>query len=207
MVKMVIYDCDGVIFDSKKANQEYYNYILKNFGFPPVDSNDEEKLEIIHTYSNDEVLKKIFPNETLAQKAIEFSQSVDYSQFYKYMTIEPEFFDTCKELKKRGIKLAIATNRSRTFPHLFSYFNLEKIIDDYVTVSIIKNPKPAPDMLIYLLKKNKLNPEEAIFIGDSIIDYQASKYAKIPFIGYKIKFENSLKINKHSEILKYLQNR
>ena len=28
-VKMVIYDCDGVIFDSEKANLEYYSYIFK----------------------------------------------------------------------------------------------------------------------------------------------------------------------------------
>ncbi len=204
MVKMVIYDCDGVIFESKKANLEYYNYILKNFNLPPVSENDKKKLEIIHTYSNDEVIKKIFPNE-LVDKAIEFSKNVDYSMFYKFMKIEPFFFETCEKLKRLNIKTAIATNRSKTFPHLFKFFKLDKIIDDYVTVSIIKNPKPAPDMLLYLLKKNSLNPEEAIYVGDSIIDYEASKKAKIFFISYKNKINDAPKINSHTEIFNFLK--
>ncbi len=207
MVKMVIYDCDGVIFDSKKANLEYYNYILKHFGYPPVNENDKEKLLIIHTYSNDNVILNLFEDKDIAKKAIEFSKSVDYSQFYKYMTMEPEFFETCNLLKSNGIKVAIATNRSKTFPHLFKYFNLDKVIDDYATVSIVKNPKPAPDMLLYLLNRNNLKPFEALYIGDAEIDYIASKEAKIPFIGYKKSFNNCPKINKHLEILKHLQNR
>ena len=204
MVKMVIYDCDGVIFDSKRANFEYYNYILKHFGLSEVNENDYEKVEIIHTYSNDGVLKKLFP-ENLHEKAIGFSKSVDYSMFYKYMKMEPYFLETCNELEKRGIIKTIATNRSRTFPHLFEYFRLNEFIDDYVTVSIVKNPKPAPDMLNHLLKKYKILPEQAIYVGDAIIDYEASKKAKIFFISYKTKIPNVPVINNHLDILKYLK--
>ena len=203
VIKMAIYDCDGVIFDSKKANLEYYNYILKHFGFPIVNENDTEKLEIIHTYSNNEVLKHLFP-QNLSKEAIEFSKTVDYSMFYKYMKMEPNFLDVCKKLKEKNILITIATNRSRTFPALFQYFNLNEIIDDYVTVSIIKNPKPAPDMLLYLLKKYNLKPENAIYVGDSIIDYKASKSANIFFISYKNKINNVPVIKNHLEILKFL---
>ncbi len=203
MVKMIIYDCDGVIFESKRANLEYYNYILKNFNLPLVKENDLEKLEIIHTFSNDEVIKRLFP-EPLIDKAIKFSQTVDYSKFYKFMKMEPEFKETCLILKSKGIITAIATNRSRTFPNLFKYFNLDEVIVDYVTVSIVKNPKPAPDMLIYLLNKHKIHNKEAFYIGDSRVDYIASEKAKIKFFAYKVKINDSITLHKHSEILKFV---
>ncbi len=204
MVKMVIYDCDGVIFESKKANLEYYNFIFKHFGLPTVREDDEEKLKIIHTYANDDVLKTLIKDKDLSERAIEFSKTVDYSIFYKYMKFEKNFIEICKILKERNIKIGIATNRSKTFPHLFKYFKLDKFVDDYVTASMVENPKPYPDMLIYLLKKHNLTAKEAIYVGDSEVDYLASKKANIFFISYKLKINDSPVIFDHMEILNYI---
>ena len=33
----IIFDCDGVLFESRKANLAYYNAVLSQFGEPPVD--------------------------------------------------------------------------------------------------------------------------------------------------------------------------
>ena len=32
--RVVAFDCDGVMFDSVKANTAYYNHILEHFGLP-----------------------------------------------------------------------------------------------------------------------------------------------------------------------------
>ena len=37
-LKLVIFDCDGVMFDSKNANRVYYNHMLEKFGHPPMDA-------------------------------------------------------------------------------------------------------------------------------------------------------------------------
>ena len=47
-LKLVIFDCDGVMFDSKFANQTYYNYLLEYFQYPPM---DEEELEFVHIHN------------------------------------------------------------------------------------------------------------------------------------------------------------
>lgn len=31
-LRLLVFDCDGVLFDSRLANKEYYNYILKASG-------------------------------------------------------------------------------------------------------------------------------------------------------------------------------
>jgi beta-phosphoglucomutase-like phosphatase (HAD superfamily) len=33
-LKLVIFDCDGVMFDSMEANRKYYNFLLEKFGHP-----------------------------------------------------------------------------------------------------------------------------------------------------------------------------
>jgi len=43
--------------------------------------------------------------------------------------------------------------------------------------------KPNPESLLYTLKKNNLNPDEAIFIGDSIVDIHTAKNANIKSVG------------------------
>ena len=44
--KVIIYDCDGVLFDSKEANEAFYNHILDHFGMPPL---EPEQLEFVYS--------------------------------------------------------------------------------------------------------------------------------------------------------------
>ena len=205
-IKMIIYDCDGVIFDSAKANVEYYNYIFKKFGLPVISDKNEEHLKVLHTYSNDEVFKYFVKEHTLQKEIIAFSKSVDYSIFYKYMQLEQDFFKCCKILKKWGLKIGVATNRSISFKGIVKFFILEDILDDYVTALDVERPKPYPDMLNLILERNSLKPDEAIFIGDSYLDYKCAKSAGVKFVGYKYKIDNELTIEKHLELLEILKN-
>ena len=204
-VKMVIYDCDGVIFDSEKANLEYYSYIFKKFNLPQISSQNIEHMRVLHTYSNDEVFKYFVKDKKLQKDIIIFSKTVDYSIFYKYMKLEKDFFKCCEILKKKNLKIGVATNRSISFAGIMQFFHLNKFLDDYVTTLDVKRPKPYPDMLNLILEKNNLKPFEAIFVGDSLIDYKAATLSGIKFIGYKIKVKNELCIENHLELIKIFE--
>ena len=41
-VRVVIFDCDGVMFDSKRANEAYYNHILAHFGKPQMNGRQSD---------------------------------------------------------------------------------------------------------------------------------------------------------------------
>ncbi len=198
---MVIYDCDGVIFDSKKANFEYYSYIFEKFKLPSLDLSDLKITEVLHTYSNDNVFKYFIKDEQLLSKVIKFSKTVDYSIFYRFMQLEENFFETCKILKEKNILISVATNRSVSFKGIAEYFKLNRFLDDYVTALNVKNAKPAPDMLLLLLMRNNLNRDEVVFVGDSEIDLKAAKKAEIDFVGYKFSKKSILTIKNHSELL------
>lgn len=203
---MVVYDCDGVIFNSEKANFEYYKYLFKKFNLPEININDKKSMNILHTYSNDKVIEHFTKTKKEMNEIIAFSRTADYSQFYKFMQMEEGFAETCKRLKKRGIKIGVATNRSHTFEGIVKYFKLYELIDDYVTVLDVEFPKPEPDMLLFLTEKNGFSTKDIVFIGDSILDYRAAESAEIDFIGYKFCYNKCCYINSHVEIFNYLCN-
>ena len=56
-IKVVGFDCDGVMFDTKNANIAYYNRILEHFGKPEMTS---EQFEFTHTHTVYESIEYLF---------------------------------------------------------------------------------------------------------------------------------------------------
>ena len=52
-IKVVAFDCDGVMFDSQNANRAYYDHLLDRFGLPPM---TPEQLAYVHMHTVDESL-------------------------------------------------------------------------------------------------------------------------------------------------------
>ena len=57
MLKLIVFDCDGVMFDSKNANRTYYNFLLNHFGLPEM---NEEELDFVHMSSVADSIQHIF---------------------------------------------------------------------------------------------------------------------------------------------------
>jgi phosphoglycolate phosphatase len=53
-----------------------------------------------------------------------------------------------------------------------------------VTREDTKNHKPDAEPLLLACKKLKIKPEEAVYVGDSVIDYKTAKNAGMKFIGF-----------------------
>jgi phosphoglycolate phosphatase len=179
--RVVIFDCDGVMFDSRKANINFYNHILGHFRLPPM---TQDKIEFVHMNTADESIRHIFQNSPYLQQALEYRNQLDYSPFINDMTIEPGLKGLLKELKPE-FGLAVATNRSNTIGRVIEYNGLEGIFDIVVSSLDVKNPKPYPDQLIKILEFFNITPSQAFYVGDSQIDYLAARSAGVVFIAYK----------------------
>ena len=92
--KAVIYDCDGVMFDSFDANVAFYDRIMAMMGNPALDRGDDEQMRIMHTYANREVLRYFFPDELTWSEAVRAASRIDYRDLVKdpgLLRLVPDF--------------------------------------------------------------------------------------------------------------------
>ena len=197
-VKVVAFDCDGVMFDTAQANRFYYSHILQHFDRPAV---TDEQFTFVHMHTVDESMAYLFPDETILAAAYEFRKSMDYKRYLGYFKIEPYLVSLLEKLRPQ-IKTTIATNRTDTLDRLLAEFNLDGYFDLVVTSSDVMRPKPHPDALLKILHYFDLEPYQTIYIGDSQVDEMAARSAAMPFVAFR---NRKLSADYHIDTLKELE--
>lgn len=201
--KAVIYDCDGVIFDSFNANLRFYQRIMEVMDRPLLDTKDQEQMRVLHTFANREVLAYFFPDPEDFNRSLSAASAIDYLDLVPFMTMEEGFVETLAKLAGR-VELAVCTNRSTSMELLLESFDLSRYFGCVMTASKVENPKPHPEPLLKVLQYYGLSPEEALFVGDSDVDRQAAEAASVPFVCYKGDFSSIARIDSHPEILQLI---
>jgi phosphoglycolate phosphatase-like HAD superfamily hydrolase len=197
-IRAVIFDCDGVMFDTREVNRKYYNRILSNFGIPDL---TDEQLVKAHMDTAKNAIKDLINGRHDLDEVYRYAATLSYSDLVPIMIMEPDLKDVLHTIRKAGLITAIATNRTTTMPLVISHHGLDGLFDLVVTTKDVEHPKPAPDQIYKILKHFTLGPEEAIYIGDSEFDQLASDSAGVRFFSFRnssLKSEKNLK--KLSEI-------
>ena len=198
-IKVVAFDCDGVLFDSVDANIAYYNQILKYFGKPLLTS---ELLEYANMHTGDEVIARLFENKESFQAAQIYRKQMGYFRFIPIMKLEPHLISLMEWLNPKT-RTAIATNRADTIHAVLEEFSLVKYFDLVVSSADVTRPKPDPEILNKILDHFDADPRQAVYVGDSLLDEQAAKAAGVPFIAYD---NPSLSAEYHIQSLDELKN-
>ena len=199
---VVIFDCDGVMFDSRQANINFYNQLLGHFGRPPMAEN---AISFVHMHTADESVRFIFRGTPYVEEAQAYRMKMDYRPFMKNMIMEPGLKELLRWLAPE-FGLAIATNRSNTIGDVLEYHGLGEFFDIVVSSLDVDNPKPNPEALFMILNFFEINADQSIYVGDSLVDYETAKAASVPFVSYRNEdLEASWKIENLLEIRAILQ--
>jgi HAD superfamily hydrolase (TIGR01509 family) len=204
-IHCVIYDCDGVLFDSFEANTKLYNDFCVKMGREPL---RPEEMGYVHTHTVYEAIHFIFGRDKeMEKRALELLKQIDLREYIVYLKMEPNLLQTLDRLKEKGIIRAISTNRTTSMKHIMERFSLWPFFDMVVTALDVKNPKPHPESIEKILQAFNLNKEEAVFIGDSEVDQQTARSSGIKFIAYKNReIQNDAFIGDHLDLLNLLLN-
>ncbi len=201
-IKAVIYDFDGVIVDSREANEAYYNRLLKHFGLPAVQAG---QLEMIYTRTSREVIEVLFGDPSLAKAAQDLEKTMANDDITPMIKVEPHIQETLQTLKGR-YRTAVATNRGKSLPLVLQFHHLTDYFDVTVSSNQVKHPKPHPECLEVILQKFSLAPGQVVYIGDAEIDARLADAAGVPFVAYKNPSLSAwAHISDHREILGILK--
>jgi HAD superfamily hydrolase (TIGR01509 family) len=178
---LVIFDCDGVLFDSKRANEAFYNHIRQRFGFPEMTPS---QTDFVHMATTTESVEHIIPEGTLREQALEYCRNLDYEPFNRLIIMEPHLLDLLSFLRP-GRKTAVCTNRGTSIGPLLERYGLAAQFDTVVSCLDVSRPKPDPESVLLILDRLGIAAEKTLYVGDAVTDALAAKGAGVVFIAYR----------------------
>jgi len=180
-LKVVAFDCDGVLFDSRQANIAFYNQILRQFNRPLM---GPAALDYVHSHTALESLLFLFQDDPQFETVWQYYRTMDYRPFIAYMVREPFLQEFLAFLRPR-FGLAVATNRSTTTKAVFQHHQLEEWFDLVVSAQDVAHPKPHPEAFLRILNHFQVAPAEALYIGDSLVDQEFARNAGVRLVAYR----------------------
>jgi phosphoglycolate phosphatase len=197
MLELVMFDADGVLFDSTDSNTAYYNAIFASIGESPM-SSEEEKAGVFMS------ALQVFELRAAGQSArIErmraAARSMDSTPFFNLLRPSPDLRDFLLEIK-RNYRVALATNRSATIPAIIEYLGLDGVFDAVASARDKVRPKPAPDIVQLCLARAGVAAKRAVYVGDSETDRIAAEAAGTNFIALGIRTDYTNRIARLDEL-------
>jgi phosphoglycolate phosphatase len=183
-IKAVIFDFDGTLavlnIDFSAMKERVFD-LVRRFGIREEAIREKYLLEII-----DEVYEILWDKnpsgaEIFYQESHDILHEVEMKAAEKGRLI-PGAGGTLKGLRERGIKVGIITRNcqeavQKVFPEIDGF------CDVFVSRNSVKRVKPHPDHLTHVMDLLKISAEEAMMVGDHIIDIQAGKRVGMRTIG------------------------
>src|SRR5215467_184608 len=193
MIELVMFDADGVLFDSTESNVAYYNWIFKQVGEPPLDLDEE--VSAVSFAASEVLAARARGDAAILARMHEVTRTMDQTPFLKMLRPSLELRPFMLDLKRR-YKLGLATNRSATLPALVEHLDLGGIFDAIAS---------ALDILQLCLERADVVATRAVYVGDSRIDREAAQSAGVHFIGVGSRIEHHSMIATIAELRAALQ--
>lgn len=178
MVRGIVFDMDGLIFDTERIAQQGWAYAGRQMGF------DVSKELILQTVGLDaEGSKRIFldflgPNidfKTFRKMRLDYA--VNYIEQYG-MPQKPGLVELLEYLKRHGYKIVVATSTDAArATYYFEKAGLTHFFDSIVCGDSITVRKPAPDIYLKACETIAAAPGECFALEDSPIGILAAHRA------------------------------
>jgi phosphoglycolate phosphatase len=195
----IIFDCDGVLFESRRANLAYYNMVLDKMGETPVSEQDGDRAHLCHTAATPQVLETLLGPQRLSE-GLAIAAAIDYRRLVPFMIPEPGMKEALARLSIH-IPLAVATNRGSSIGQILEFFELGRYFRAVVTSRDVSCPKPHPDMLLLAARRLETQERDLLFVGDSELDREAARGAGIRFVAYKGSVDGDYHVNSFQELM------
>ncbi len=177
----LIFDVDGVLFDSKASNTTYYNLIRSAVGLPPLSAEEEA---FCHMSTVREALQRIIPENRRVAAEIACRQINYQERILPLLKPEPGLLEALHWLKQWDIRTALCTNRTNSVDALLRCFGLESFFWPVKTAAN-SEPKPNPMGLVEIMQAWGTDATRVAFLGDSGVDRQAAEAVDISFWAFR----------------------
>lgn len=175
MIKAVLFDFDGTIFDTNKLIIESWQEVFRTMTGK---EGDVDKIKATFGEPLLITMERWFPGES--ERLVNIYREYQKDIYFKMIEAYPGMPELIKKLKALGYMNAVVTSRlTSSTINTLEKFDLTKYFDVIVTCDDTDKHKPDPEPALVALRKLGISADEAVMIGDSHFDVLCAQNAGV----------------------------
>lgn len=170
-------DVDGTLVDSSYLHTLAWWHACRDFGIPM-------KMATIHRLigmGGDQMVPALVGRD---MPELDEAHSRHYRGHLDEVPVLPGAAELIAELHRREVTITVATSSGADDLHvLLGKISTSGLIDHVVSSEDVGASKPAPDLAIVGLRVSGVEPDTAMFVGDTRWDVEAAGRTGVPCVG------------------------
>jgi phosphoglycolate phosphatase-like HAD superfamily hydrolase len=189
--KYVFFDFDGTLADTEEVNFVIYQKLAEKYNLRNITLDE---LGHLKKMSAKEIIEYVELKKRYLPFMLKRGKKLLTQDIRNVKLCKSDIFDTIKQLKNMGIKVAVITTNSKTNVKLF----LEEHNADYFDFVASSTMFGKESKMRKIMKKEKLKSSDVLYVGDEIRDIHAANRAGVDIasVGWGYNTVESLKKNK-----------
>jgi HAD superfamily hydrolase (TIGR01509 family) len=183
-VMAALFDVDGTLVDSNYLHAVTWWEAFAQAGH-------EVPMAAIHRaigMGSDQLLDALLPasRDRDTDPGIRAAHGALYATYWSRLRPLPRAPELLRACRKSGLRVVLASSADpRELAVLRGVLDAEDVIEEALSAADVSRSKPAPDLVQVALRKARIPPRQAVFVGDTVWDVQACQRAGVPCIGLR----------------------
>jgi phosphoglycolate phosphatase len=186
--ELVMFDLDGTLIATAPEICDAVNDTLRHFGLQEV-TQDQVDGWIGHG-TRELLIQAVALREQAAPQMLRASRhfaemNAAFDRHYldrcgTRSEVYPRVWETLATLRQRGVKIAVVTNKENRYTQtVLDAHQITPLVDLIVSGDTLPTKKPDPAGVMHCLRKFCIEPDRALFVGDSSIDVATARNAGV----------------------------
>lgn len=175
MIRDIIWDFDGTLFDTYPGAVNSFKRALKDCG---IDESDENILNYIKVSEGHAVayFREFYGlNDTFIDKLNLYKKNIELNLIKPF----PFAVEFCKEFAALGGRNYIITHRGKSTEEILDNHGILEFFTEVIIKQSGFKRKPDPEAFLYLIEKYNINKNSALVVGDRELEILSGKAAGI----------------------------
>jgi beta-phosphoglucomutase-like phosphatase (HAD superfamily) len=205
MHKLIIFDLDGVLIDSKEIHFNSLNLALKLVDPKYIISRAEQDsiYEGLTTSAKLQIMTRLKGLSPEFYDLIWKTKQQYSSDMFLSVNEDRELVSLFNFIKSHGIKIAVASNSIRTtLDNCLSALGLIDLVDYSLSNEDVENPKPNSEIYNRCIQRFNTTPEHVVIFEDSPVGREAAYGSKARV--FEVNNRSDLTLSNISDMIEYL---